>query len=107
MLAAAPPHAGQGRQGHGAVWLGQGNRLPELLFSASGANWCSWGCAEVGDGTARVPATLDRERGDGTVGMVLPGPLGVNHAGLRRVRGGARRAEHSREIRFPNGRACS
>lgn len=42
----------------------------------------------------------DREQDDRTVDMVLLGPLGVNHAGLRRVRGGARRAEHSRELRF-------
>lgn len=38
ILAAAPPHAGLGKQSRGAVCLGQGKPGPEGLFAASGAS---------------------------------------------------------------------
>lgn len=41
ILAAAPPHAGHGKQSRGAVRLGQGQPGPEGLFAAGGASWGS------------------------------------------------------------------
>ncbi|MEJ1283316.1 hypothetical protein NN561_014285 [Cricetulus griseus] len=90
----------------GAVRLGQGDRVPTFICG----QWRELGFLGFCGGgrlDGQRAMTPDRKRGtDEPLAWSWPG-LGVNHAGLRRVRGGARRAQRSRELLFPNGRAWS